>query len=325
MADFDLLVRVSRLYYELGETQERIAELVGVTRSGVSRLLKQARAEGIVEIRIIDRAHEESPVADELAARFGLRAVHLAPSLAGPEDLTRRMVGRLAAQVLRDVVRNGMVIGVGEGAAVSATIDALSDAVTPVAATVVPLSGGGWFMSPASDPVRRLADALGGFAQELPAPGIVNNPLTKAALLGHSGVQNIVRLWQQLDIALFGIGVRSWGEAWFGAEAIKEIEEARAVGEMLIAPFDLDGNFVSPGLSERTIGFDARDLGRIPTSIAVAGGTTKVAPVLGALRTGVIAILVTDLDTGRRVLELDERTRQHEVAADAADAAPAVR
>ncbi len=46
MADFDLLVRVSRFYYELGETQERIAGVVGVTRPQVSRLLKQARAGG---------------------------------------------------------------------------------------------------------------------------------------------------------------------------------------------------------------------------------------------------------------------------------------
>ena len=37
------------------------------------------------------------------AGRYGLDAVHLAPTIAGPEDLTRRMVGRLAAEVLRGV------------------------------------------------------------------------------------------------------------------------------------------------------------------------------------------------------------------------------
>jgi deoxyribonucleoside regulator len=63
MSELEKLVRVSRLYYELGETQGAIAEQLGVTRPQVSRLLKRARAEGVVEIRIVDRATAESPAA----------------------------------------------------------------------------------------------------------------------------------------------------------------------------------------------------------------------------------------------------------------------
>ena len=88
--DIEQLIEASRLYYELGETQSRVAELLGVTRPQVSRLLKRARAEGIVEIRIVDRTSEPSPAAEELRARFGLHAVHVAPSLRGPEDVGRR-------------------------------------------------------------------------------------------------------------------------------------------------------------------------------------------------------------------------------------------
>ena len=107
MSDLEQLVRASRLYYELGETQNAIAEQLGVTRPQVSRLLKRARAEGIVEIRIVDRTSVESPAGDTLRGAFGLDAVHLAPTIAGPEDLTRRMVGRLAAEVLRGTLRTG--------------------------------------------------------------------------------------------------------------------------------------------------------------------------------------------------------------------------
>ena len=77
VSDFEQLVRASRLYYELGETQNAIAELLGVTRPQVSRLLKRARAEGIVEIRIVDSTRAESPAADALRRRYGLDAVHL--------------------------------------------------------------------------------------------------------------------------------------------------------------------------------------------------------------------------------------------------------
>ena len=157
-ADRDLLVQVSRLYYELGETQNAVADRLGLTRPQVSRLLKRARAEGVVEIRIIDRDTAVSPAADELAARFSLDAVHLAPTLAGPEDLTRRIVGRLAAQVLRANVRDGGIVGIGDGASVAAVADALEDAVTPVRATVVPLAGGYWSTGPDRDATMILRD-----------------------------------------------------------------------------------------------------------------------------------------------------------------------
>ena len=75
MSDHALLVQASRLYYELGETQSRVAEILGVTRPQVSRLLKRARAEGIVEIRIVDQASVESDAAEVLRWRFGLQAV----------------------------------------------------------------------------------------------------------------------------------------------------------------------------------------------------------------------------------------------------------
>ena len=58
--------------------------------------------------------------------------------IAGPEDLTRRMVGRLAAQVLRGALRTGAIVGIGDGASVGAVADALEETATPVAATVVP-------------------------------------------------------------------------------------------------------------------------------------------------------------------------------------------
>src|SRR3954467_4974713 len=87
LSDLQQLIQASRLYYELGETQSRVAGLLGVTRPQVSRLLKRARAEGVVEIRIVDGSAVESPSGDQLRRRFGLAAVHLAPAFVGPEEI----------------------------------------------------------------------------------------------------------------------------------------------------------------------------------------------------------------------------------------------
>jgi len=95
--DHDLLVQASRLYYELGETQSAVADRLGVTRPQVSRLLKRARAEGIVEIRIIDGSATSSPAADALRRSYGLDAVHLAPTVAGPAPKPGRSSSRSRA------------------------------------------------------------------------------------------------------------------------------------------------------------------------------------------------------------------------------------
>ncbi|HEX5823412.1 MAG TPA: sugar-binding domain-containing protein, partial [Candidatus Limnocylindrales bacterium] len=83
------------------------------------------------------------------------------------------------------------------------------------------------------------------------------------------------------------------------------LEAEDAVGEILVRPFTLAGRFVGDEIRARTIAFDASDLSRVPVRIAVAGGTTKVRPVLGALRSGVVTILVTDRRTAEAVLALD--------------------
>lgn len=304
MSDLDQLIQASRLYYELGETQSRVAELLGVTRPQVSRLLKRARAEGIVEIRIVDRTSEASPAAGVLRERFGLQAVHLAPALHGPADVGRRMIGRLGAEVLRAAIRDDSIIGIGDGSSVSAVADALDEPLHETGATVVPLCGGYWFTGPAREPFRRIADAIGGVPQGLLAPGIVDDAATKASLCAHAGVRRILELWERLELALFGIGGPAWTSAAFGAATIDELTEAGAVGELLIAPFDLDGRFVADELRDRTIAYDARRLDRVPVRIGIAGGANKVRPILGALRSGVVTILVTDVRTAEAVLAL---------------------
>jgi DNA-binding transcriptional regulator LsrR (DeoR family) len=308
MSDFEQLVRASRLYYELGETQNAIAEQLGVTRPQVSRLLKRARAEGIVEIRIVDSTAVESPAGDAIRRGYGLDAVHLAPTIVGPEDLTRRMVGRLAAEVLRAVVRPGATVGIGDGAFVSATADALEESATPVAITVVPLCGGFWTTGQELEPYRRVGEALGGQVRGLMAPGLVDDAATRTALVAHAGIRAIAETWDRLDVALFGIGGPAWSVSLVGEVIERQLEAAEAVGEVLVAPFDLDGQFVCPALRDRVIAFDARRLGRVPTAIGVAAGEGKVRPILGALRAGIVQTLVTDVATAEAVVALDEAT-----------------
>ena len=52
--ELELMSRAARLYYQDDLTQQEVAAQLGVSRPAVSRLLSQARRQGIVQIRIVD-------------------------------------------------------------------------------------------------------------------------------------------------------------------------------------------------------------------------------------------------------------------------------
>src|SRR5690606_13793456 len=153
-----------------------------------------------------------------------LAAVHLAPTIEGPEDLTRRSIGRLGAQVLAAAIRDGAIVGIGDGSSVSAVAGAMDDAAAPRNATVVPLAGGFCFGEAGHEPFRRVADALGATVRGLLAPGLVDDATTKRSLVAHAGIRAVLELWERLDVALFGIGGPTWTEAAVGERIVRELD-----------------------------------------------------------------------------------------------------
>ncbi len=205
--------------------------------------------------------------------------------------------------MLRGAIRDGQVVGIGDGAAVSAVADELSPDATEIDATVVPLCGGFWRPGAGTEPFRRIGETLGATVLALHSPGLLDDATVRDALCAHPGVRSVIDRWQRLDVALLGIGGPAWSEASVGAEAMGEIRGGAAVGEVLIAPFDADGRFVAPSLRARAVAFDARALPQVPVVIGVASGPGKVAPILGALRGGLVNTLVTDVATAEGILD----------------------
>ena len=68
-----LLVRVAELYYEQGMSQQNIAELLGMSRPTVSRLLEEARACGVVEITVHSPLRKDPVLSARLRRELGLR------------------------------------------------------------------------------------------------------------------------------------------------------------------------------------------------------------------------------------------------------------
>src|SRR3989441_1908268 len=131
-AETDLLVRASRLYYLEERGQAEIARLLRISRPGVSRLLKRARAARIVEIRVRETAGVEDW--SGLERRLGVKELRVAP------ETGIEAVGRLGAQFLERTVRRGDVIGLAARTTLSALLPSLKPP-RPPPPPIVPLGG----------------------------------------------------------------------------------------------------------------------------------------------------------------------------------------
>jgi DNA-binding transcriptional regulator LsrR (DeoR family) len=118
-----------------------------------------------------------------------------------------------------------------------------------------------------------------------------------------------MKSWKELDLALVGIGslepsplLRQSGNALTQAEQ-DQLRNAGAVGDVCLRFFDTSGATVKTPLDERVMSITPADLMQVPRRVGVAGGASKCRAIRAALRGAWVNVLVTDLDTGRALVE----------------------
>ncbi len=164
-----LLVRVSRMYYEQGLTQQQIARVTGLSRPTISRTLERAKRSGVVQIRVLDPAGDSQALAHTLAGRFKLREVVLADAGPNGQESPRTRVGRKVGEYLQGLLRDGMTLGVTWGK----TLQEMALTLKPAHLanlTVVQMMGGLAVLEESMETTRlaqEVARILGGRAVQL--------------------------------------------------------------------------------------------------------------------------------------------------------------
>jgi len=77
-------------------------------------------------------------------------------------------------------------------------------------------------------------------------------------------------------------------------EVRSDLQRHGVVGDLCAHMFDATGHFVEHEVSRRTLSISIDELRRVPRVVAVAGGLTKAISLLGAVRTGIPKVLITD-------------------------------
>ncbi len=312
----ETLIEIATLYYYEDVTQEVLSQRFGMSRAKISRLLRRAREEGLVEIRVHQPSSVGAEFEREFIRRFGIARLLVSVDHRDP-DAQRNAVARMVAGHLERSLADGAIVAVGMGRNVAAVADAL---VLPPrgGVTFVCAIGGslraGEYMNP-DHICRRLATRYGGESETLYAPALVTNAELRAELYRNDTVKLTLDRARRADFALIGIGDLSEDSnmvrmGWFSPQEIAEARLAGTIGDTMGYDFiDIHGRPADTGMQGRVIGLTREDLGRIPDVIAIAAENTKAAAILGALRTGAINTLATSLTNVHTILRLDEATR----------------
>lgn len=308
----EILATVASLYYKLNHSQAEIAGRFGVSTSKISRMLKEARDRGIVDIRVQMPIPRDVSLEQELVTAFGLRdALVLQSSVDGDNDTLLRATGRLAASHLQRtlaILPSGCSIGVAWGTSVYAAVSALGDMPGRNMDVVQIMGGVGSQAIDSPDIARILAVKLGGRHYDLHAPVLVEQAASRNVLCAEPAVREGLTRARTVKLAVAGIGaVQDRASSFLRAglltrSDLSHLRAQGAVGEMIGRFYKIDGTIDDIDINQRIIGLELDDLRRITHSLAIARGLPKVEAILGALRGHLVTVLVTDDVTARGVL-----------------------
>lgn len=295
----ELAARICWYHFREGQTQQEVAERLGLNRATVNKVINEARRSGAVRITIDMAASPCLETEGRLKEAFGLRDVLVIPAPADEDDV-RRVVGLAAGQYLSSALGANQMLGLGWGA----TIHAAGMSLLPrsgASNTVVSLSGGlpeSGTINP-YDIAATFARLLDAKCFYMTAPMVAETPALKRALVGTTPIRRIHEVTHQLDVALIpavdlskktriiDYGVLTKAEA-------RDLKAAGAVGSISDYYVDADGRVLDHEINARTLSVPLDSIARIPHVILAAGGAFKADIVRAALRARLAHTLITD-------------------------------
>lgn len=308
------LVEVAKMYYLFNYSQQEIAKKLGVSRPTVSRLLDQAKQDGVVHIKICDPTEDVNNLATRVKEAFKLKDCIVTSVPAYEDTHIKAKVGEAAAEYLYSIVKNGDTIGITWGT----TLYQLSQQLNPKSVhdvEIVQLNGGVSYSelnTHASDIINGLATAFHTTPHFLPVPAVVDHPVVKQAIVADRHINKVLELGRKANIAIYTVGEA--GEqstlmraGYFLDTDVETLKKNETVADICSRFIDINGHISNQSLNDRTIGIELSHLAQKEYSILVAGGNKKVEGILGALNGNYANVLITDQYTAKALLEMGER------------------
>ncbi len=300
------------MYYELNLTQNEIANKLYISRSNVSRLIKQAHSEGIVEVIVHYPFERLRRIEAELQRRFHLEEIRIVDSGERTPFDNYTATTKLAASYLNTQLTNKSTLALTCGNSICGTIHELRPKKFLSELVVVPLMGSIESSNVIIDGhylVRKTAEIYGCRHYYIMAPFRVENELICRSLINRPSVIETMTLAENASIMCTGIGsnVKS---AYLSEEERENFLTKGAIGFIAGYYFDKNGVIVeAPDFYNKMI-CASQKMFKIPTRCAVVADPGKSRAVLGALRGRLINVLITNSKVANNIIKLDDKRRE---------------
>ncbi len=301
--------KIARLYYIGNITQQEIADNLNISRTKVSRYLDKAREEKIVEIKINSPQEDYSNLECEIEKKYKLKQCIVVPTYDRREDILMDMADVLENMFGR-IIQNGDYFGIGWGTSLKSIADYL-DFGMKVDIKVVPLIGGVGKVGTGihtNSVARTLSNKFGGISYVINSPAILDSSEARRIIQNDSNAREIIEMAGKVSTAMVGMGgIDSQSTLVkignFSVEEFDYLSSLGVVGDINLIFIDEDGKKVQNEINGRIMTTPLETIKKIKNVIGVGFGNSKLKVILGALRGGIINILLTDENTARGIVE----------------------
>lgn len=306
------IVKVASMYYDEGMTQAAIARKLGVSRSLISKILIDARNEGIVEVYIRSKDTYTVSLERELEKKFKLNKAVVVDTYLLNEPEIEKKVYQDAANCVIKMTANISTLGISWGQSIRGMINHYPY-TNQGNIEIYPLIGGmgDHHVEIHSNQLSYdLARKMHATAKYLYAPALMDNEFIKKELLANSAICNVIEFSKNVDLAIVGISTPYGGNTmsqigYINEQNIAEFKELGVVGDINSQFFNDKGEVVNHSINRNVVGIGLEDLRKIPNVLVIGFGMNKFEAIKVALTYNLVNNIVTTDKIATKLLEED--------------------
>jgi DNA-binding transcriptional regulator LsrR (DeoR family) len=292
--------------------QAEIASRLGISRPYVSRLLKYAIDNKLIEIKVNLIYGGSRDIRLETLLLKKYKKVKKAFILkSSNKSFSKANFGYFTATNISDYIASAKVIGVSVGNAIEEMIKSLSkDLSFPDCKQLIQIMGSinnSNFVQP-HILTSELGKKINSEVYFLNCPIFVEKKELRDMLMKDTAVSEVVKKWDEIDLIIAGIEdsrKESKLLPFLTAEDIQNIEKYEAVGDIAALYFDRNGSNI-PIWDDRRIGISFDQMKKVSNKIVIGQGVEKASAIHAAIKNGLADVIVTDSLTFEAVCAVEE-------------------
>jgi len=304
----DDAARAAWLYYIAQNTQDEIAEKMGVSRQSAQRLVALATRERLVKFRLDHPIARCMALAQRLKDRYGLDFCEV--TLVDPTSEDPALgIAEVAAAEMEKYLKSEkpIVMALGTGREIRGAVDQVSRMNCPhhkIVSLVGSLAPDG--SANVNDPITVIGDATRAPRHPLALPVLATSKEERDIISAQKPIRKNIALAQAADVAFVGVGELNdapplLSDGFITRTELDDLQAAGGAGEIIGWAFDDDGVLISFQTNDRVASVPLRQPPDKPI-IGVARGPNKVRAIRGALAGRWITGLITDETTALTLL-----------------------